>query len=50
MPSREPMSLRATDHGVIPKEYTNEGRVLLYFNYGHIRKEIQRGINGLKKL
>lgn len=29
MPSREPLSLRATDHGVIPKEYTNEGRTLL---------------------
>ena len=28
MPSREPLSLRATDHGVIPKECTNEGRTL----------------------
>lgn len=28
MPSREPMSLRATDHGVIAQECTNEGRTL----------------------
>ena len=28
MPPREPLSLRATDHGVIAKECTNEGRAL----------------------
>ena len=29
MPSREALSLRATDHGVIAQECTNEGRALL---------------------
>ena len=28
MPLREPLSLLATDHRVIPKEYTNKGRTL----------------------
>ena len=30
MPLREPMSLRATDHGVISQECTNKGRTLLF--------------------
>lgn len=30
MPLREPMSLRATDHGVISQECTNKGRALLF--------------------
>lgn len=28
MPLREPLSLRATDHGIIPQECTNKGRAL----------------------
>ena len=28
MPLCEPLSLRATDHGIIPQECTNKGRAL----------------------
>ena len=38
MPLREPLSLRATDHGIIPQECTNKGRAL--FNDRIMEKEI----------
>ena len=40
MPLREPLSPRATDHGIMPKECTNKGRALFIENQTMKVKEL----------